>query len=132
MHHYVFIICLNNSTRNFHLNKTGQLTVMIIKANAISAFKIYIMNRLLLFIGLLLLFAAEVLRVYFIMPFPGSQHKDTISYAYWLSDNIGWIRMLALALIAFPLINIFKKKTALAEDCNVIGSWFLCGYFLLF
>ena len=67
------------------------------------------MKRLLLFIGLLLLFAAEILRVYFIMPFPGSQHKDTISLAYWISNNIFWIRILALVLIIFPLINIFKN-----------------------
>ena len=67
------------------------------------------MKRLLLFIGLLLLFAAEILRVYFIMPFPGSQHKNTISLAYWISNNITWIRILALVLLIFPLINIFKN-----------------------
>ena len=63
----------------------------------------------MLVIGLLLLFGAEILRVYFIMPFPGSQHKDTISLAYWLSNNIIWIRILALALVVFPLINIFRN-----------------------
>ncbi len=68
------------------------------------------MNRLLLIIGLLLLFGAEILRIYFIMPFPGSQHKETISLAYWLSNNIIWIRILALVLVAFPLINIFKNS----------------------
>ena len=68
------------------------------------------MNRLLLFFGLLLLFASEILRVYFIMPFPGSQHKDTISFAYWLSNHIFWIRILGLAFVAFPLINIFKNS----------------------
>jgi hypothetical protein len=73
------------------------------------AFKFYVMKRLLLFIGLLLLFSAEILRVYFIMPFPGSQHKDTISLAYWISNNITWIRILALVLIIFPLITIFKN-----------------------
>lgn len=67
------------------------------------------MKRLLLIIGLLLLFAVEILRVYFIMPFPGSQHKNTIELAYWISNNIIWIRILALVLIAFLLINIFKN-----------------------
>jgi Protein of unknown function (DUF3179) len=70
----------------------------------------YVMKRVLLFIGLLLLFAGEILRVYFIMPFPGSQHKNTISLAYWISNNIIWIRILGLALIIFPLINIFKNS----------------------
>jgi len=67
------------------------------------------MKGLLLFIGLLLLFAAEILRVYFIMPFPGSQHKDTISIAYWISNNITWIRILGLIMLIFPLIHIFRN-----------------------
>jgi Protein of unknown function (DUF3179) len=67
------------------------------------------MKRLFLFTGLLLLFAAEILRVYFIMPFPGSQHKNTIALAYWLDRNIIWIRLLALALIVFPLIAVYRK-----------------------
>src|SRR6476469_9678547 len=66
--------------------------------------------KLMLLFGGLLLFAAEILRVYFIMPFPGSQHKNTISLAYWINNNITWIRVLALALIIFPLIHIFKNK----------------------
>ena len=67
------------------------------------------MKRSLLIIGLLLLFAAEILRVYFIMPFPGSQTKNTIALAYWISNNIIWIRILALALIVFPVVDVFKK-----------------------
>jgi len=66
-------------------------------------------KRLLLFIALLLLFAAEILRVYFLMPFPGSQISDTVSYAYWLDRSIGWIRILVLLLSYFALIAVFKK-----------------------
>jgi hypothetical protein len=66
------------------------------------------MKKLLLTAGLLLLFAAEILRVYFIMPFPGSQHKNTVALAYLISDNIMLIRILALALIILPLLNVFK------------------------
>ncbi len=66
-------------------------------------------KRLLLITGLLLLFTAEILRVYFIMPFPGSQYKNTIALAYWIGNNIIWIRILALALIIFPLQGIFKS-----------------------
>jgi hypothetical protein len=68
------------------------------------------MKRALLVIGLLILFAGEILRVYFIMPFPGSQQKNTIALAYWIGNNIIWIRILALALISFQLVNIFKSK----------------------
>ena len=67
------------------------------------------MKRFLLITGLLILFAAEILRVYFIMPFPGSQHKNTIGLAYWISNNIWWIRILALVLIISPLISVFRN-----------------------
>ncbi len=68
------------------------------------------MKRLALITGLLNLFAAEILRVYFIMPFPGSQHKNTIALAYWISNNIIWIRILALALLVIPLIFVFRYR----------------------
>jgi hypothetical protein len=66
-------------------------------------------KRLVVAIALLLLFSAEFLRIYFLMPFPGSQMSDTIAYAYWLDHWIIWIRILALllVLIAFPVI--FKR-----------------------
>jgi hypothetical protein len=91
--------------------------------------QINIMKRSLLFTGLLLLFAAEILRVYFIMPFPGSQYKNTVLLAYWIGNNIIWIRILALALILFPLLTIFKsgriwKKIVLASTLILYGVIF--------
>ncbi len=67
------------------------------------------MKRMILITGLLLLFAAEILRVYFVMPFPVSQHSNTIALAYGINDYIIWIRILALALIIFPLLNILEN-----------------------
>jgi len=67
------------------------------------------MNRFILITGLLLLFAAEILRVYFIMPFPGSQKAETVGFAYWLGRNITWVRWVLLALIAWPLVQIFRN-----------------------
>ena len=67
------------------------------------------MKLFLLVAGLLLLFAVEILRVYFIMPFPGSQHANTINLAFWIGNNIFWIRIIALLLIAYPVIQIFQK-----------------------
>jgi len=66
--------------------------------------------RLVLFIsGLLLLFAIEILRVYFIMPFPGSQHSDTVPVAYFLNNNILWLRIIALALVLPSLWYFFRR-----------------------
>lgn len=66
------------------------------------------MKRILFIIGLLLLFVVEILRVYFIMPFPGSQKADTIDFAYWLDKNILWLRIVAMLLIAYPLYYMLK------------------------
>jgi Protein of unknown function (DUF3179) len=87
------------------------------------------MKRSMLIIGLLLLFAAEISRVYYIMPFPGSQKADTIGFAYWLGRNIVWIRIVLLLLIAYPLIQIFQrnklwKKILLALVLAVYGVIF--------
>lgn len=68
------------------------------------------MKRLLLVIGFLVLFAAEILRVYFIMPFPGSQKSNSIDIAYWISNNIFWIRIVALLLITIPAIQVLKRS----------------------
>lgn len=68
------------------------------------------MKRFVLIAGLLLLFAAEMLRVYFIMPFPGSQKSETIGFAYWLGRNITWIRIVLILLIAIPVIQSFKQN----------------------
>lgn len=70
------------------------------------------MQRLLLFLGIILLFATEILRVYFIMPFPGSQHADTIDLAYFIHRNRMWLRLLGLALVIVPLYTyLIRGKT---------------------
>ncbi len=66
------------------------------------------MKRLIFFMALLILFSAEILRVWFLMPFPGSQVTNTVSYAYWLDQSIAWIRILALLLVCFALPAVFK------------------------
>ncbi|MEJ0079664.1 MAG: hypothetical protein WDM78_01565 [Puia sp.] len=69
----------------------------------------FYVKRLILFVAISLLFSAEILRVYFVMPFPGSQVNNTVSFAYWLDQSIVWIRILALFLICFALIVAFKN-----------------------
>ncbi len=66
-------------------------------------------KRLILFTALVLLFSAEILRVYFVMPFPGSQVSNTLSYAYRLEQFIFWIRIFAWILLGFALILVFKN-----------------------
>ena len=65
------------------------------------------------------------------MPFPGSQHQNTIGLAYWISNNIGLIRILGLVLIIFPLINIFKSgKTWLKIILSLTLLFYAVVFFL--
>ena len=64
----------------------------------------------LLITGLLILFATEILRVYFIMPFPGSQKSDTIQIAYFISKYIWWFRAIGLLLFLPPALYVFRNS----------------------
>jgi hypothetical protein len=66
-------------------------------------------KRFLFILALLLLFSTEILHVYFLMPLPGSQVSNTISYAYWLDRWAVWIRVVILLMAVFALIAVFKK-----------------------
>jgi len=68
------------------------------------------MKRLILVTGLLFLLVAEIARVYFIMPFPGSQQSASIGFAYWLGNNIVWIRVVLLVLIAWPMVSTLRNN----------------------
>ncbi|HEV3324462.1 MAG TPA: DUF3179 domain-containing (seleno)protein [Puia sp.] len=73
------------------------------------------MKRLLLVLGILLLLATEILRVYFIMPFPGSQHRNTIALAYFIDRNRIWLRIAGFFLIGYAwLIHPDKKRNRYA------------------
>ena len=65
-------------------------------------------SRAVLILLLLVLFLAEIFRVYFVMPFSGSQRNETVDIAYWLNTNIVWIRLLTLVVISIALIRVFK------------------------
>lgn len=61
------------------------------------------MLRLLLFIlGFAVLVIPEFLKIYYIMPFPGSQEEDTIQLAYAIHNYIWLARIVGLAMIAWP------------------------------
>jgi hypothetical protein len=70
---------------------------------------------LLFVIGCLLLFATEILRVYFIMPFPGSQQHDTVGLAWWIDHYRLVLRFLGLVLIISPLIRFWWRGRVLGR-----------------
>lgn len=60
-------------------------------------------KTLLLITGFLVLLAAEILRVYFIMPFPGSQQANSIQVAYFINKYI-WCFRIAGMLLFIPSV----------------------------
>lgn len=71
--------------------------------------------RVLLFcLGILLITLPEILRVYYIMPFPGSQEDVAtdlrqVNIAYWLHKNIWWVRLVGAALLIGPFVHYMKR-----------------------
>lgn len=90
------------------------------------------MKSFFLIVGLLLLIALEILRVYFIMPFPGSQRKNTVDIAYWLDRNIIWVRIILLAVIAYPVLYIFRHSKTWRKVLLGLGLIFFVLVFYFF
>lgn len=67
-------------------------------------------RNFLLILGLFFLIFLEVIRVYFIMPFPGSQQGNSIQFAYWLDQNINWVRVALWFVIFNPVIKVFSAQ----------------------
>jgi Protein of unknown function (DUF3179) len=80
-------------------------------------------------LGLLILFAAEILRVYFIMPFPGSQHANTIGIAYFIDRYILLFRVAGWLILLPSLVAYFRKGKKWQQ---IILSVFLIFYVFVF
>ena len=87
------------------------------------------MSRLLLIIGIFLLLLTEILRVYFIMPFPGSQQSDSINWAFFIEKYKWVLRLIGLVLIAGPAFRIFSAKKTLPK---VLLSLFILLYGIIY
>ena len=82
--------------------------------------------------GLVLLIALEIFKVYFIMPFPGSQQSESIGLAYFIHSNIFWFRTIGLLIILFPIIQFFTIGKPLAKVLVVVGLIFYTIVFYFF
>lgn len=87
------------------------------------------MKRLLFVVALALLFAVEILHVYLVMPFPGSQTADTVSYAWWFSRFVVVIRVVVLLLAAVALVAVFKTGSRWEK---ILLPLVLVGYAVVF
>lgn len=64
----------------------------------------------LFYIGLIGIILFEVMKVYFIMPFPGSQRMNSLDFAYFLHSYRWIIRCLFGLLIVVGTLNAFQVK----------------------
>jgi hypothetical protein len=81
-------------------------------------------------VALLLLVLLEWARVYFIMPFPGSQlglnepessSLGRVELAYWLHRNVTWLRVVGLLVLAYPAYQLLIKSKRTLHWYLVIG-----------
>jgi hypothetical protein len=69
------------------------------------------MKKWMLYLSFILLIIFECLRVYLIMPMPGSQTFNSIDLAYFLGANKNSIRILLYLIILLPFIKIIKGNS---------------------
>jgi hypothetical protein len=72
-------------------------------------------------VGLFLLVSLEILKVYFIMPFPGSQHWESVDFAYFLHTNIFYFRTIGWLIILFPAFFFLWQGSTKAKILTAAG-----------
>ena len=65
----------------------------------------------MLYLSFTFLIIFECLRVYLIMPMPGSQTFNSIDLAYFLGSNKTIIRIILYLIILIPFIKIIKGNS---------------------
>jgi hypothetical protein len=85
------------------------------------------MKLALLIVGFSILIFVEILRVYLIMPFPGSQQQETIDLAYFLHNNILYFRIAGILLVAWPYAYYIRNGRWLARTI----LWVVFGFYIV-
>lgn len=80
---------------------------------------------------LLLLIGGEILKVYFIMPFPGSQQDEAIILSYFIHNNIWFFRILLWILLIYCSVKLIRLKTV-AKIVAAIFFLFYVGVLYMF
>jgi hypothetical protein len=82
------------------------------------------MKKSILYIGFALLILFECLRVYLIMPMPGSQRNNSIEVAYFLGSNKNIIRIIIYLLILLPVYSFIshgnKKEKIITIGLSIL------------
>jgi len=76
-------------------------------------------------LAFVILIGSEILKVYYIMPFPGSQQDETITLAYFLNQNILFFRIAGWLLL---LYGLFSNWSTIGLNIKVIIGIFFAFY----
>lgn len=78
--------------------------------------------------------AVEIARVYYIMPFPGSQQQNSINLAYFLHNYINLFRLIGIAAIIYPAYSLINTGNRLGRWLIMlaIGLWLVVVYMFNF
>ncbi len=88
------------------------------------------MKIFLFLVGIVLLIGVEVARVYYIMPFPGSQVDEVVELAYFIQSYIWWFRIVGVLMIGYPTFfylvgnNAYIKWTV----ASMLAFWIIVCY----
>jgi hypothetical protein len=72
-------------------------------------------RTLLVTAALVILIGAEILRVYYVMPFPGSQESEAVSIAYFFYDYIIYFRIAGWLLLIYGLVRSWSHISISAK-----------------
>lgn len=86
------------------------------------------MKLALIALAFTILIGSEILKVYYIMPFPGSQEDNSIQLAYFLNENILWLRIGGWLLLLYGMFTIWN--TAGTSIKIIIGIFFAVYLFV--
>lgn len=79
--------------------------------------------------GFVVVIGLEVAKVYYLMPFPGSQQTEAVELAYQIHHHIHWLRIVGWAWLAYPLYVILKNDDLTGR---MLTGALLVFYFLVF
>lgn len=63
------------------------------------------------------------------MPFPGSQHNETLDIAYWIGGNIIWIRLVLGSITALLFISSFRASK---KGYKIVSALLMVLYAVVF
>lgn len=87
------------------------------------------MKTFFLVLAIVYLIVLEIARVYYIMPFPGSQQKETIDLAYWIHTNMLWLRILGWLVAGILLFQLLRQKK---RPVRILAGTLLLLYAVVF